>query len=132
MTQGFNGGSVIELLLGWFRELFNGLFELITGSSGGGLLKWLSGSWKGLLVTLIIISCALNIIIHIIRWRPHWWLFAKKRMLVDDSIFEPRSRKTGSRKKPSTIVPKRTTEKNGSDLFDTGAAASKKRSRSSR
>jgi len=137
MTNSFNGGSIIESLLGWFRELFNALFGMITGSSGSGLLKWLMGSWKGLLIVLLIAGCSLNLIIHIIRWRPHWWWFAKKRMLVDDSIFEPKKRKKSRsapspvpKRRPSTIVPRRTgstgTKKN---LFETSPRPAKKRSR---
>ena len=109
MTNGFNGEQIIEWLLSWFKWLAGSIFDSATGSSGSSIINIISHSWKGILSVLLIAGCALNLIIFIIRWRPHWWWFAKKRMLVDDSIFEPRKRRTSEpeAKRPSTIVPRR-------------------------
>lgn len=125
MTQGFNGDGIIEVLLSWFKYLFGGIFGGITGGSGGNFFKLLSGSWKGILVFILILGVTLNLVVYIVRWRPHWWWFAKKRMLVDDEIFEPRKKKTDTvseakpKTKPSTMVPKRTEPaKKKKDLFE--------------
>ena len=116
MPQGFNGQKIIETLLGWFRYAINSVISMASGS-GGGLIKWLAESWLGILITLLVVCSVVNIIIYMVRWRPHWWWFAKKRMVVSDSIFEPRkSKPKQSTPKPvasapvrraSTLIPKR-------------------------
>ena len=82
-------GNVLEIMLSWFRALMNGVWSLFTGSSGGSLLSWLSGSWKSLLVVLLTIGVVTDVIVYLLRWRPFWWWFRKKRMVVDDAILEP-------------------------------------------
>ena len=96
MTQGFNGERIVEYLLSWFRWLIDGLISLVTGADGGNLLHWLSESWIALLTILLIIGISVNLVIFFIRWRPHWWWFAKKRMVLDDSLFETPAKKKES------------------------------------
>ena len=108
MTQGFNGDSIIEWLLGWFKALFNDLLALFSGSEGSSLLRWLAASWRHLLVTLVIIGVSANLIIYFVRWRPHWWWFGKKRPVIDDKAFmQPKKPRSTPSKRPSSIVPVR-------------------------
>lgn len=106
--------NVLEVMLSWFRALMNGVWSLFTGSSGGSLLRWLSGSWKSLLILLLAIGVAMDVVVYLLRWRPFWWWFRKKRMVVDDAILEPSTPLSSSRRKaparrvrPSTRIPRR-------------------------
>ena len=107
MTEGFKGDKIIETVLSWFRYLFNGCVSLFTGTEGGSLIRWLSSSWIYLLVFLLIAGIVLNLVIYMIRWRPHWWWFGKKRMVIDDVLLTPRKKK-----KPSAAIKKQ------EDLFE--------------
>lgn len=122
--------NVLEIMLSWFRALMNGVWSLFTGSSGGSLLRWLSGSWKSLLIILLAIGVAMDVIVYLLRWRPFWWWFRKKRMVVDDAILEPstpapssRQKAPARRERPSTRIPRRQnaspreTEEPNDDLF---------------
>ena len=107
-------GNVLEIMLSWFRALMSGVWSLFTGSSGGSLLSWLSGSWKSLLVILLTIGVVMDVIVYLLRWRPFWWWFRKKRMVVDDAILEPNAPLPSSRRQaparrvqPSTRIPRR-------------------------
>ncbi len=107
-------GDVLEIMLSWFRALMNGVWSLFTGSGGGSLLSWLSGSWKSLLVILLTIGVVMDVVVYLLRWRPFWWWFRKKRMVVDDAILEPSAplpsarRPSPSRRvQPSTRIPRR-------------------------
>lgn len=91
----------------------NGVWSLFTGSSGGSLLSWLSGSWKSLLVVLLTIGVVTDVIVYLLRWRPFWWWFRKKRMVVDDAILEPNEPLPSARRpaparrvQPSTRIPR--------------------------
>ena len=106
--------NVLEIMLSWFRALMSGVWSLFTGSSGGSLLSWLSGSWKSLLVILLTIGVVTDVVVYLLRWRPFWWWFRKKRMVVDDAILEPNEplpsalRPAPARRvQPSTRIPRR-------------------------
>ena len=120
MTQGFSGDKLISWLLSWFKYLFYDLSARLTGS-GSGLMSYVMQRWYRVLITLVVIGTAVNILMYLIRWRPHWWWFAKKRMVVDDSLFVPRKKKSAkptekAAKKPSTIVKRESGEQN-KDIF---------------
>ncbi len=107
-------GNVLEIMLSWFRALMSGVWSLFTGSSGGSLLSWLSGSWKSLLVILLTIGVVTDVVVYLLRWRPFWWWFRKKRMVVDDAILEPNEPLPSARRpaparrvQPSTRIPRR-------------------------
>ena len=122
--------NVLEIMLSWFRALMRGVWSLFTGSSGGSLLSWLSGSWKSLLVILLTIGVVTDVVVYLLRWRPFWWWFRKKRMVVDDAILEPNEPLPSARRpaparrvQPSTRIPRREgdirreQEENRDDLF---------------
>ena len=100
-------------VLDWFQYFINSIIGFITGEgSSGGLPGLILSHWKGLLVITLLIGTAINLLIYVARWKPHWWWFAKKRMIVDDELVRPRGRKPASSfaapvRKPSTIVPRR-------------------------
>ncbi len=106
-------------VLDWFQYFINGIISFITGEgSSGGLSGRILSHWKGLLVIALLIGTVINLLIYVARWKPHWWWFAKKRMIVNDELVRPRSRKPASAsaapvRKPSTIVPRRVPSRAG-------------------
>ena len=117
--------AVMNIMLGWLKGIARwvlGLFNL-AGVNAFSPLEWLSRHWATLLIVLLITGVALDLIIWLVRWRPYWVWFNKKRIVIDDddffageelvdsglydpSLFEvaPGQR---SRTRPSTNVPRR-------------------------
>ena len=49
------------------------------------VLEWFSEHWIGMLISLIILGLAIDWLVWIIRWRPYWVWFRRKRVLIDDT-----------------------------------------------
>lgn len=119
--------AVMNLMLSWLKGLATwilGLFNL-AGSSGFSPLNWLSDHWLSLLITLMIIGVVCDIVVWLLRWRPYWVWFNKKRIVIEDDRFfdgeelvdaglydpalfaDSAARKAPPRRAPSTIVPPR-------------------------
>lgn len=123
MGQNNIAANILQALLGWIQSLFNGIWALFSGGSGGSLLKWLSERWLSLLVFFIAIGVIMDIFIYLVRWKPYWWWFRKKRLVIDDEILEKKGSTKApkpvrkSTKKPSTYIPKRISSASDEDLF---------------
>lgn len=113
MAQNGFAADFLQLLLGWLQNLFNGIWALFSGGSGGSLIKWFSENWLSLFVVLLVFGIVMDTLIYLIRWRPFWWWFRKKRIIVDDEIYDDyainrRARtKDGKTIVPSTIVKRK-------------------------
>lgn len=81
--------TVVNGMLSWLKGFANWVLRLfdLAGSGGVSPLEWLSGHWLQLLVVLLIIGVAADIIVWLVRWRPYWVWFRKKRIVVDDKAF---------------------------------------------
>ncbi|MBQ3169988.1 MAG: hypothetical protein IJB25_10585 [Clostridia bacterium] len=113
MTNNGFAADFLQILLGWLQNLFNGVWALFSGGSGGSVLRWFSQNWLSLLVMLLIFGIVTDTVIYLIRWRPFWWWFRKKRMVIDDEVYDDYLEKTSRRTKdgkyvvPSTIVKRK-------------------------
>ena len=123
MTNNGFAADFLQILFGWLQNLFNGIWALFSGGSGGSVLKWLSENWLSLLIVLLVFGIVTDIVIYLIRWRPFWWWFRKKRMVIDDEVYDDylgvkvSKTKDGNYVVPSTIVRRR---RNPDDDFDDG------------
>lgn len=104
--------DAIQGVLDWFQYFINSIIGFVTSeSSSGGFLGLILRNWKLLLAVLIVAGTVINLLIYFARWKPHWWWFAKKRMIVNDELVRPHGQKPQAPaapvRKPSTIVPKR-------------------------
>ncbi len=123
MTNNGFAADFLQILLGWLQSLFNGVWALFSGGSGGSLLRWFSENWLGLLVVLLIFGIVTDVLVYLIRWRPFWWWFRKKRMVIDDEAYDDymgvKVTKTqdGRYVVPSTIV-KRNRKREKDDFGD--------------
>jgi len=89
MTQTGYTNALVNATLGWLKGLANWVLKLfnLAGSSGGSPLLWLSQNWLKLLILLLIVGVAVDWLVWMIRWRPYWVWFRKKRIIVNDDKF---------------------------------------------
>ena len=116
MTQNSFAANALETLLSWFESLVNGVWTLLSGADSASLLSWVSRNWIPLLVFFLIVGVLMDVFIYLLRWRPFWYWFRKKRMVVDDRTLEPR--RSSARTRPSTYVPVRTRREDGGETDD--------------
>ncbi len=123
MTNNGFAADFLQILLGWLQNLFNGIWALFSGGSGGSVLRWFSENWLSLLVALLIFGIVTDVVVYLIRWRPFWWWFRKKRMVIDDEMYDDylgvkvNRTKDGKYVVPSTIV-KRNRKREEDDFED--------------
>ncbi len=85
MTQTGYANAVVNVMLGWLKGLANWVLKLFNlAGSGGNPLLWLSENWLKLLIVLLIAGVAIDWLVWMIRWRPYWVWFKKKRIIVND------------------------------------------------
>lgn len=88
MTQTGYTNAVVNVMLGWLKGLANWVLKLFNlAGSGGNPLLWLSENWLKLLIVLMVIGVGLDWLVWMIRWRPYWVWFKKKRIIVNDEKF---------------------------------------------
>ena len=81
--------AVMNLMLGWLKGVASwilGLFDM-AGTSAFSPLKWLSDNWQLMLVVLLAAGIIIDVLVWLLRWRPHWVWFNKKRIVINDDNF---------------------------------------------
>ena len=135
MTNNGFAADFLQVLLGWLQSLFNGVWALFSGGSGGSVLRWFSENWISLLIVLLVFGIVTDIVVYLIRWRPFWWWFRKKRMVIDDEVYDDylgvkvNKTKDGKYVVPSTIV-KRNRKREEDDFEDEDIFEVKKKKKS--
>ena len=104
--------TVVNGMLSWLKGFASWVLRLfdLAGSGGVSPLEWLSEHWSQLLIILLIVGVAADIIVWLIRWRPYWVWFRKKRIVVDDKEFFE-SDADVPKPRPDTIVQRQETRK---------------------
>ena len=88
MTQTGYSNAIVNVLLGWLKGLANWVLKLFNlAGSGGSPLTWLSQNWLKLLILLMAVGVVMDWLVWMIRWRPYWVWFRKKRIIVNDERF---------------------------------------------
>ena len=95
--SGFVEG-LIQLILSWFQDLVNNIWKIFSGSGSIERLRSFAAGWKGWALLLIVVCCFINVFVHIVRWRPQWWIFRRKREIIDDCLLKQPHRAKASRK----------------------------------
>ena len=81
--------AVMNIMLSWLKGVASwilGLFDL-AGSSGFSPLTWLSENWLPMLIVLLVAGVVIDLLVWLVRWRPHWIWFNKKRIVINDDDF---------------------------------------------
>lgn len=87
MTQSGITNAIVNGLLGWLRGLASWVLRLFDLVGGASPLDFLANNWKKLLIILLIIGVGVDLVIWIVRWRPHWVWLRKKRVVINDKNF---------------------------------------------
>ena len=83
--------AVMNLMLGWLKGVANWVLSLfdLAGSTGFSPIAWLADNWLTALIVLLITGVVMDLLVWLIRWRPHWVWFNKKRIVIhEDDFFE--------------------------------------------
>lgn len=84
MGQTEYADTFIRNMLNWVRWLGNQVTAAFqSGSAGGGFFSWFSANWLKILIVLVILGIVIDWLIWMVRWRPYWLWFRKKRVLLD-------------------------------------------------
>lgn len=92
MTQTGYTNAIVNAMLGWLKGLASWVLKLFNLSGGFSPLKFLADNWLQLLVILLAIGVVADLLVWLIRWRPHWVWFRKKRVVINDKNFFARER----------------------------------------
>ena len=87
MTQTGYTNAIVNAMLGWLKGLASWVLRLFNLSGGVSPLKFLADNWLKLLIFFLILGVAVDLIVWLIRWRPHWVWFRKKRVIINDKNF---------------------------------------------
>ena len=87
MTQTGYANAIVNAMLGWLKGLAGWVLRLFNLSGGFSPLRFLADNWLELLMLLLIIGVSADLVIWLIRWRPHWVWFHKKRVIINDKNF---------------------------------------------
>jgi len=88
MTQTGYSNAIVNVMLGWLKGLATWVLKLFNlAGSGGNPLGWLSDNWLKLLIVLLLVGVAMDWLIWMVRWRPYWVWFKKKRIVINDEKF---------------------------------------------
>lgn len=87
MTQTGYTNAIVNAMLGWLKGLASWVLRLFNLSGGFSPLKFLADNWLQLLIFFLILGVVIDILVWLIRWRPHWVWFRKKRVIINDKNF---------------------------------------------
>lgn len=87
MTQSGITGAIVNNLLGWLKGVASWVLRLFNLVGGASPLQFLANNWLKLLIIMLIIGVGVDLLIWIVRWRPHWVWLHKKRVVINDKNF---------------------------------------------
>ena len=141
MTQTGYTNAIVNAMLGWLKGLASWVLRLFNLSGGFSPLKFLADNWLKLLIVLLVVGVVMDLLIWLIRWRPHWVWFRKKRVIINDKNFfagekyidspEDLKRRSAPRRRPAPVEkPRRNWE--DSDFVVRSAASRRRASQGQR
>lgn len=92
MTQTGYSNAIVNAMLGWLKGLASWVLRLFNLSGGFSPLKFLANHWLELLIFFLLIGVVMDLLVWLIRWRPHWVWFRKKRVIINDKNFFAREK----------------------------------------
>jgi len=117
--MGVIANSVFTLLLSWVRSAVSGLWSLLFESNQGGTFRWIGENWKQLALIICLVGVITDVVVHQLRWRPHWVWFSFLRRVFGRDKGEEREQDAPvpSRMPPNTIRQRAdTTQRNSTRI----------------
>lgn len=68
--MGSFANSAFSIILGWIRSAVSGLWQMVFAAEDSSFVTWLGNNWLGLVIVLCAACTLVDVIIHLIRWRP--------------------------------------------------------------
>lgn len=102
MTQSGYTNAIVNAMLGWLKGLASWVLKLFNLSGGFSPLKFLANNWKQLLIIFLVAGIVLDLLVWVLRWRPHWIWFRKKRVIINDKNFFSAKPEEDHHNKPHT------------------------------
>lgn len=87
MTQTGYSNAIVNAMLGWLKGFAGWVLKLFNLSAGFSPLEFLANNWLKLLIFFLILGVVVDLLVWLIRWRPHWVWFHKKRVIINDKNF---------------------------------------------
>ena len=87
MTQSGYTSAIVDAMLSWLKGVASWFLKLFNLSGGFSPLKFLADNWKQLLIIFLIVGVVVDLLVWLVRWRPHWIWFRKKRVIINDKNF---------------------------------------------
>ena len=87
MTQTAYTNAIVDAMLSWLKGVASWVLKLFHLSGGASPLKFLANNWLKLLILFLIIGVAVDLLVWLVRWRPYWIWFRKKRVIINDKNF---------------------------------------------
>ena len=77
--MGSFANSVFNMLLGWIRAAASSLWGALTGR-GEDFLTWIGENWLAVTIAICAVCTLIDVVVHILRWRPHrvWASFFRR------------------------------------------------------
>ncbi len=81
--------AVVNIMMSWLKGLASWVLDLFSLAGNGGFspIGWLSAHWVKLLVIFMVIGVVMDVLVWLMRWRPYWVWFQKKRIVINDDNF---------------------------------------------
>lgn len=87
MMQMGTSNAIVNAMLSWLKWLASWVLRLFNLAGGFSPLRFLADNWLKLLLVLLIVGIVGDLLVWLIRWRPHWVWFHRKRVIINDKDF---------------------------------------------
>ena len=107
------GARFVEFIFSWVKAIADGMWSVFRGTgASGAFFRWIGDNWLILLAVLLVGGVVTDWAVWMLRWRPYWLWFGKKRRVYDEEDLEepeeepkkPAARKPLRRKKPADTL----------------------------
>ena len=96
--MGSFANSVFNILIGWFSGVVASVWSALSSPGGTSFLQWIGDRWIMIAVIICIAGIAADVLIYVVRWRPHrvWASFFRRISGKTDGFDEVPRTEAGS------------------------------------
>lgn len=96
--MGSFANSAFSIILGWIRSAVSGLWQMVFATGDNDFIRWIGDNWLALVIALCAVCTLVDVIIHLIRWRPMqvWASFFRRLRSRDEEEEAEETRPTAA------------------------------------